>query len=114
MAIMNKTQKLPKAVGGNIIIKGIEKCKTEGGIYLPGQSAKTDKRIYNREFYIHQIGPNVDESVNTQLKAGDEVFVNWIPTIHPIISDVNAGREDEDYVFYFGCRPADVVCTFEG
>jgi co-chaperonin GroES (HSP10) len=112
MATLNRTTKIPKVLGANVIIKGIERCKTEGGIYLPGQSEKTDKKVYNREFYVDQIGPDVDSKVNDQLSVGDAVFLNWIPTIHPIITDINSGKDDEDYIFYFACQPSAIVCKF--
>lgn len=113
MATATRSKKTPKVIGANIIIKGIERCKTEGGIYLPGQSDKTDKKIYNREFFVDQIGPDVDPAVNSQISVGDEIFINFIPTIHPILADVGAGRDDEDYIFYFSCLPSAIVCKYE-
>jgi len=100
-------------VGGNILVKGVERKVTKGGLYLPTKDVKNgttpikknDETIYERNFYIVSLGDNIAEEVKQKIKAGDRVCISS----YAITSNIVEAEDDkEEYRFWFFCAPSDI------
>lgn len=97
----------PKALGYNILLKCVEKAKTEGGIYLPGSGEKTDNKEINYEYTVYDLGSDVDEQVRSYLKTGTKVYIDFKPAINPVVSE--SKDADGNRIFFLFALPSHIL-----
>lgn len=104
---------IPECLGGNIIIKIIQKKVTSGGIYIPTEDEglqKTKGKCIEELCFIEDMGPDIADAVKEKLSIGDRVYVHYMGGLHPIFHKETTERED---IAYFFCRPEHILGKYK-